>query len=91
MGHWYGKYFQAKHDEPLAAFKEAMELFTLGNTEYSFEQAQRNLSVSLIGERLTSGYIEVFCVFMEELMQVLGYKAKDKEIRKGLLRMSFTR
>lgn len=91
MGHWYGKYFQAKHDESLGALRDALELFTLGNAEYSLEETPKRLKLSFIGERLSSGYTELFSVLMEELLLVLGYELNGKEIRKGMLRMEFMR
>jgi len=91
MGHWYGKYFQAKHDEPVGALRDALELFTLGNTEYSLDQTPKKLSLSFIGERLSPGYTELFSVLMEEILLVLGFKLNGKEIRKGILRMEFRR
>jgi len=91
MGHWYGKYFQAKHDEPLDALRDSLELFCLGNTEYSLEQTPRRLMLSFIGERLSPGYTELFSVLMEEILLVLGYKMNGKEIRRGMLKMEFRR
>jgi len=91
MGHWYGKYFKAKHENPLEAFREAMELFCVGNAEYSMEQTGRDLSLSFIGEKLTPGYTELFSVMLEEMLKVLGYKLKEKELRKGLVRLHTSR
>ena len=87
MGHWYGKYYQTKHDEPLSAFRESLELFTLGTSEYSLDIKNRDLTFSLIGEKLSRGYIELFSVFIEELLQVLGYKLKSKEINRGIIKL----
>jgi len=91
MGHWYGKYFEAKHEIPIGALRDALELFTLGNTEYSLEETPRRLKLSFIGERLSPGYTELFSVLMEEMLLVLGFKLNGKEIRKGMLRMEFKR
>ena len=90
MGHWYGKYYQAKDDEPIEAFKEALELFTLGSSEYTLEVASRELSFSLLGEKLSVGYLELFSVFVEELFSVLGFKVKEKEIRRGIIKMELS-
>jgi len=91
MGHWYGKYFQAKHENPMEAFREAMELFCIGNTDYSMEQTGRSLTLSFIGERLTPGYTELFSLMVEEALQVLGYKLKEKELKKGMVKLQLTR
>jgi phage gp36-like protein len=91
MGHWYGKYFKAKHENPLEAFREAMELFCVGDAEYSLEQNSRDITLSFIGEKLTPGYTELFSVLLEELMKVLGYKLKDRELRKGMVKLQLTR
>lgn len=87
MGHWYGKYYQAKHEEPVEAFKESLELFTLGTSEYTFENGNRQISFSLIGEKLSSGYLELFSVFVEELLLVLGFKLNGKDIKPGIIKM----
>ena len=91
MGHWYGKYYQAKHEEPMEAFREALELFTLGTSEYNLENSNRNLTFSFIGEKLTPGYIELFSIFIEELLSVFGYKLKDKEINRGIIKLELRR
>jgi len=91
MGHWYGKYFQAKHENPMEAFREAMELFCLGNADYSLEQNGRGLTLSFIGEKLTPGYTELFSLMVEEALQVLGYRLKDKELRRGMVKLSLSR
>ena len=90
MGHWYGKYYQAKHEEPIEAFKEALELLTLGTSEYTLENSNREINFSLIGEKLSSGYLELFSVFVEELFSVLGFKVKDKEIKRGIIKMELS-
>ncbi len=87
MGNWYGKYYQAKFEEPIDAFKEALELFTLGSSEYTLELTDRELSFNLIGEKLSIGYLELFSVFVEELFSVLGFNVKDKEIKRGIIKM----
>ncbi len=91
MGHWYGKYYHAKHNEPLEAFREALELFTLGTSEYKLENSNRDLTFSFIGEKLTPGYIELYSVFVEELLSVLGYKIKQKEINQGIIKLEMSR
>ena len=90
MGHWYGKFYQAKHDEPIEAFKEALELFTLGSSEYTLENSNRELGFSLIGEKLSIGYLEQFSVFAEELFSVLGFEVKNKEIKPGIIKMELS-
>ena len=91
MGHWYGKYYQTKHEKPLDAFREALELFTIGTSEYTLENNNRDLTFSFIGEKLTPGYIELFCVFIEELLTVLGFKLKVKEINRGIIKLEMSR
>jgi len=91
MGHWYGKYYQAKHEDPMEAFREALELFTLGTSEYNLENSNRDLTFSFIGEKLTAGYIELFSVFIEALLSVFGYKLKEKEINRGIIKLEMRR
>jgi hypothetical protein len=91
MGHWYGKYFHAKHEDPINAFEAALELFTIGSTEYNMEAKNRNISISFLGDKLTSGFSNLFSEFLEALLEVLGYQLKEKELRKGILKMKFRR
>ncbi|MBD3207591.1 hypothetical protein GF319_14765 [Candidatus Bathyarchaeota archaeon] len=91
MGHWYGKYFDAKHEEPMEAFKAALELLTIGSADYYLDVKSRIVSISFLGERLTSGYIELFSEFLEALMNVFEYDLHMKESRKGILKMEFRR
>ena len=91
MGHWYGKYYQTRNDDPLEAFREALELFTLGTSEYKLENSNRDLTFSFIGEKLTPGYIELYSVFVEELLSVLGYEIKEKEINHGIIKLEMSR
>ncbi len=90
MGHWYGKFYQAKHEEPIDAFKEALELFTLGSSEYTLEISNREMVFSLIGEKLSIGYLELFSVFVEALFSVLGFEVKEKEIKGGIIKMELS-
>ncbi len=89
-GHWYGKYYEAKHEEPVEAFKDALELFTLGTSEYTFDNGDRRVSLSLVGEKLSEGYLEMFSLFVEELFHVLGFKLNGKEIKSGYIKMELT-
>ena len=91
MGHWYGKFYQSRNDDPLEAFREALELFTLGTSEYKLENSDRDLTFSFIGEKLTPGYIELYSVFVEELLSVLGYEIKEKEINQGIIKLEMSR
>jgi hypothetical protein len=91
MGHWYGKYFQAKHEEPMDAFKAALELLTLGSADYYMDVKSRIISFSFLGEKLTAGYIDLFSKFLESLLLVFGYNLQEKEKRKGILKMEFRR
>ena len=53
MGNWYGKYFKAKHEEPMAAFEAALQLLTIGSADYYLDVKSRIVSLSFLGERLT--------------------------------------
>jgi hypothetical protein len=91
LGHWYGKYYQAKHEEPMDAFEEALKLFTLGTSEYNLENSNRELIFSFLGEKLSPGYIELFSVFVEEILMVFGYKLVEREINRGIIKLELRR
>jgi len=87
MGRWYGKYFQNKNRDPVETFSEAMQLLTYGTTEFSLSNEGRNLSVSCVGERYTEGFTEVFSVFIESVLESLGYSLTEKETSKGIIKL----
>ncbi len=91
LGRWYGKYYQAKHEAPMVAFEEALKLFTLGTSEYNLENNKRVLTFSFLGEKLTSGYIELFSVFVEEVLKVFGYKLVERDINRGIIKLELRR
>ena len=59
----------------------------MGTSEYTLEIADHELSFSLIGEKLSIGYLELFSVYVEELLSVLGFKVKNKEVKSGIIKM----
>ena len=89
MGGWYGKYFANKRDDGLVAFGEAMELLTLGTSEFSIEEARAGVSVTCVGEGFTPGFTEVFSLFIEGALEALGYARAAKEVSRGIIRLKF--
>jgi len=90
MGRWYGNYFNNRNRNGLDGFEEAMELLTLGTSEFSIEKTRNGkLSASCVGERFTTGFTEVFSLFIEGVFQVFGYDLADKENSKGIIRLIF--
>jgi len=89
MGGWYGKYFAGKRDDGLGAFGEAMELLTLGTSEFSIEEARGGVSVTCVGESFTPGFTEVFSLFIEGALEALGYARAAKEVSRGIIRLKF--
>jgi len=92
VGRWYGKYFSAKTDKPLDAFKEAMGLLTFGASGFSLEkQKDDHLTVTCVSERFTKGFTEVFSLFIEGVLEVLGYEASDREVSKGIIKLKLSK
>ena len=92
VGHWYGKYFSAKTDKPLEAFEEAMGLLTFGASGFSLErQKDDRLAVTCVSERFTEGFTEVFSLFVEGVLDVLGYEVSDREVSKGVMKLKLAR
>lgn len=90
MGRWYGKYLNSMGKENLRAFREAMELLAFGPPEYEVREGRGGqVSVSLIGERLTQGYLSLLSLFIEGIFENFGYKVNKKEVSRGLLKMGF--
>jgi hypothetical protein len=90
MGRWYGNYFNNKSRDAIDAFQRSMQLLTLGTSEFSIEKTRNGkLSVSCVGEKFTSGFTEVFSLFIEGVFQTLGYNLFLKENSKGIIRLAF--
>ena len=75
----------------MEAFEAALELFTIGSTDYYLDLKSKIISISFLGEKLTSGYIELFSEFIESFFKVFNYELQEKELRKGILKMEFRR
>jgi hypothetical protein len=91
VGRWYGKYFSAKTDKPLDAFKEAMGLLTFGASGFSLEkQKDDRLAVTCVSERFTEGFTEVFSLFIEGVLEVLDYEVSDREVSKGIIKLKLS-
>jgi hypothetical protein len=91
-GRWYGRYFADKEGDPLDSFREAMDLLTLGNPVSNVEKVdQGRLSVSCIGEQYTEGYTAMHGLFIQGVMETLGWKLIETENSKGIIRLTFER
>lgn len=89
-GRWYGKYFSDKSEDGIDAFKEAMNLLTLGTSVFTLERGKgSSVSVSCVGERFTPGFTKVYSLFMEGVFDALGLKLVEKENSKGIIRLRF--
>lgn len=92
VGGWYGKYFSAKTDKPLEAFEEAMGLLTFGASGFSLErQKDDHIAVTCVSERFTEGFTEVFSLFIEGVLEVLGYEVSDREVSKGIIKLKLSK
>jgi hypothetical protein len=89
-GRWYGKYFSGRSEDGIEAFKEAMNLLTLGTSVFTLEKGKGDgVSVSCVGERFTPGFTEVYSLFMEGVFDAFGLKLVEKENSKGIIRLRF--
>jgi hypothetical protein len=59
--------------------------------DVAYESDKEKFTFSFIGEKLTPGYIELYCIFIEELLTVLGYKLLEKEINRGIIKLEMRR
>ena len=89
-GRWYGKYFSTKKQDPIIAFKEAMGLLNLGDPVFTIENGKtKKLQISCVGERFSEGFTEVLSLYIEGVMESLGYKRNGKNNSKGIIRLTF--
>jgi len=87
-GYWYGKYFLT-NSEPLKCFIEVMEYSTLSKAEVSLSKQKDTLVFMLIGSTYSIPQLDVYSVFVQEVMGVLGYQREIIELKKGILKIKF--
>lgn len=92
MGRWYGKYLNSMGKENLRAFRDVLELLAFGPPEWEMREGRGGqVSVSLIGEQFTQGYLTLLSLFIEGAFENLGYRVNSREVSRGLLKLSFER
>jgi hypothetical protein len=90
-GKWYGRYFADKGGNTIDSFREAMELLSLGNPVTSVEkQDGGRLIVSCVGELYTDGFTEMYGLFIQGVVETLGWEHVGTEYSKGMIRLTFT-
>jgi hypothetical protein len=88
MGRWYGKYLTSSGKDNLKVFREALELLTFGPPEFEVKEGRGGqVSVSLVGEMYTHGYLSLLSLFIEGVLDAFGYRVKSREVSKGLMKM----
>ena len=91
MGFWYGKYFKGKGDDPARDLTEALRFLTYGS-QFTAEKGRGDeLTVSCINERYTRGYTQVFASFIKAAYEVLGYRVKDNESSRGIIKIKLVK
>jgi hypothetical protein len=89
-GRWYGRYFTDRDGDPIDDFREAMSLLTLGNPVSSIEKMRDGkLSVSCVGELYTEGYTEMYSLFIQGVMETLGWEQVETMNSEGIIRLTF--
>jgi hypothetical protein len=89
-GRWYGKYFSNRSDDGIDTFSEAMNLMTIGDSIFKIEKTPGNgIRVSCVGANFTSGFTEVYSLFIEGVCETFGMKLEEKENSKGIIRLGF--
>lgn len=91
MGRWYGKYFSNKGEDSIGAFRDALELLTLGTSEFALEEDRGAISIACVGERFTPGFTDVFSLFIEGVFEAFGFRRSSREVSKGIIRLRFER
>lgn len=91
-GKWYGKYCSSRGaEEPLKAFKRTVSDLMWGASEFDIEEKDDKVEVRCISSRFPLSYTELFTAFLEGAFEALGYKRTEREVSKGVIRLTFGR
>jgi hypothetical protein len=66
-----------------------MEYSTLSKAEVSLSKQKDTLVFMLIGSTYSIPQLDVYSVFVQEVMGVLGYQREIIELKKGILKIKF--
>jgi len=88
-GQWYGKYYMVKNQHPIKAFKKDVYMSIWDVSELSVTDVGDNVLVRCISPRFPLSYTRLFSSFLEGVFNVFGYKCVERDISKGVIRLSF--
>lgn len=91
-GKWYGKYCSSKGaEEPLKALKRVICDLMWGASDFDIEEKGNKAEVRCINSEFPLSYTELFTAFLEGAFEALGYKSKEREVSKGVIRLTLRR
>jgi len=89
-GQWYGKYYVVKsQQDPIKAFKRDADMSIWDVNELSVIDNGENVLVRCISPRFPLSYTKLFSFFLEGAFNVFGYECFDRDVSKGVIRLSF--
>ena len=90
-GRWYGKFFVAKKSEdPVKGFRDAVCNLMWGASEFDVEVNNGGGEVRCISADFPLSYTELFSAFLEGALEAFGYRCTEKDVSKGVIRISFS-
>jgi len=91
-GVWFAKrYVTGEIEDPFAAFKRDVGVFTWIAPEFTIERMEKEVSVRIISPRFPESYTFLLVSFLEGALETLGYKVAGKEVGRGTIRLEAVR
>ncbi|MDI9644006.1 MAG: hypothetical protein QFX35_02160 [Candidatus Verstraetearchaeota archaeon] len=83
-GIWYAKkHTTSGTKDPLQSIKKDLQSSLWNVSEFSMIEDRGEVSVRLLGPRLSKICSELFLAFFEGIFEVLGYEVREKEVMAG--------
>jgi len=91
-GQWYGKYYTVKsQQDPIKAFKRDADMSIWDVSELNIIDNGDDVLVRCISPRFPLSYTKLFSFFLEGAFNVFGYECIERDVSKGVIRLSFKR
>ncbi len=87
-GVWLAKrYTTGDYEDPLSAFKQDLEMFTMNAAEFNLQRVGKLVRVSIVGPSFPKSYAFFLLRFFEGAMETFGYKVVEGEALRGFVRL----
>jgi hypothetical protein len=87
-GVWLAKmYIKGNQKDPLSAFKDDLEKFTLNNAELNMRAHGKLVEINITSPNFPESYAFLMSQLLEGALETFGYKVVESETLRGFIRM----